>query len=265
MRYCRFTYKGTSRYGLVEGADGSEHITHLLATPPEQVGKLSSLPTEAIDPLPLSEAALLTPVCPSKIVCIGRNYRAHAAEMNHELPKEPLMFFKPPSSLLDPGANIRRPTISERVDYEGELGVVIAKRCYKLAAGEDVRPYILGYTAVNDMSARDFQKKDGQWARAKGFDTFCPVGPTVTDELDPWIGVQVETRLNGKVRQQGNTRDLVFALDVLIHYISDVMTLMPGDLIATGTPEGVGAVVAGDVVEVHIPGVGTLRNPVVSD
>jgi 2-keto-4-pentenoate hydratase/2-oxohepta-3-ene-1,7-dioic acid hydratase in catechol pathway len=185
--------------------------------------------------------------------------------MGSEVPKEPLLFFKPPSSLLDPGHDIRRPSISERVDHEGELGVVIAKRCYKLSAGEDVHPYILGYTAVNDVSARDFQKKDNQWARAKGFDTFCPVGPSVTDDLDPWKGVSVGTRVNDQVRQQGNTRDFVFPLDVLIHYISNIMTLMPGDLICTGTPEGVGPLVPGDVVEIFVEGVGTLRNPVVTD
>lgn len=265
MKYCRFTYKASARYGVVELSAGEEKITHVLGMPPEQVGKLQSVPKESIDPILLSQASLLVPVQPSKIVCIGRNYRAHAAEMNHEVPKEPLMFFKPPSSLLAPGGEIRRPEISERVDYEGELGVVIAKRCHKLRAGEDVRPYILGYTAVNDMSARDLQKKDNQWARAKGFDTFCPVGPVVTDDIDPWKGINIETRLNGALRQQGNTKDFVFPLDVLIHYISNVMTLMPGDLIATGTPEGVSPVVAGDVVEVSVEGVGSLRNSIVND
>src|ERR1700730_13216344 len=189
MKYCRFTYKGSARYGLVESSKGTERITHLLSTPPEQVGKLKSVPTEKIEPLPFAEAPLLVPVQPSKIVCVGRNYRGHAAEMGNEVPKEPLLFFKPSSSLLDPGHNIRRPSIAARVEHEAELGVVIAKRCYKLSANEDVRPYILGYTAVNDVSARDFQKKDGQWARAKGFDTFCPVGPLVTDDLVPWRAV----------------------------------------------------------------------------
>jgi 2-keto-4-pentenoate hydratase/2-oxohepta-3-ene-1,7-dioic acid hydratase in catechol pathway len=265
MKYCRFTYKGSARYGLVESSQGAEHITHLLSIPPEQVGRLKSVPTEKIEPLPFAEAPLLVPVQPSKIVCVGRNYRGHAAEMGNEVPKEPLLFFKPPSSLLDPGHDIRRPSISERVDHEGELGVVIAKRCSKLSTNEDVRLYILGYTAVNDVSARDFQKKDGQWARAKGFDTFCPAGPLVTDEIDPWKGVNVGARVNGQVRQQGNTRDFVFPLDVLIHYISNIMTLMPGDLICTGTPEGVGPLVPGDVVEISVEGVGTLRNPVVRD
>jgi 2-keto-4-pentenoate hydratase/2-oxohepta-3-ene-1,7-dioic acid hydratase in catechol pathway len=266
MKYCRFTYKGSARYGLVESSKGGvERITHLLAMPPEQVGNLKSVPTEQVEPMSFLETPLLTPVQPSKIVCVGRNYRGHAAEMGSEVPKEPLLFFKPPSSLLYPGHDIRRPSISERVDHEGELGVVIAKRCYKLSPNEDVHPYILGYTAVNDVSARDLQKKDNQWARAKGFDTFCPVGPLVTDDIDPWKGVSVGTRVNGQVRQQGNTRDFVFPLDVLIHYISNIMTLMPGDLLCTGTPEGVGPLMPGDVVEISVDGVGTLRNSVVSD
>jgi 2-keto-4-pentenoate hydratase/2-oxohepta-3-ene-1,7-dioic acid hydratase in catechol pathway len=164
--------------------------------------------------------------------------------------------------LLPPGATILRPKVSERTDYEGELGVVIGRRCHKLAEGEDVRPYILGYTCVDDFTARDLQSKDGQWTRAKGFDTFCPVGPIVADGLDPWSGIQVETRVNGDLRQSGNTRDFIFALDAIIRYISQVMTLEPGDLIATGTPKGVGPVIASDIVEVSIAGIGQLRNPV---
>jgi 2-keto-4-pentenoate hydratase/2-oxohepta-3-ene-1,7-dioic acid hydratase in catechol pathway len=176
-----------------------------------------------------------------------------------------LIFLKPPSSLLSPGDNIRRPKISQRTDYEGELGVVIGKTCYKVRPDEDVRPYILGYTCVNDFTARDLQNKDDQWSRAKGFDTFCPVGPVVTDEIDPWAGVGVQTRVNGQIRQDGNTRDFIFPLDVIIRHITEAMTLHPGDLIATGTPKGVGPVVAGDVIEVSVEGVGTLRNPVVDE
>jgi 2-keto-4-pentenoate hydratase/2-oxohepta-3-ene-1,7-dioic acid hydratase in catechol pathway len=164
--------------------------------------------------------------------------------------------------VLAPGGEVRRPKISARVDHEGELGVVIAKRCYQLGPDEDVRPYILGYTCVNDVTARDLQSKDGQWTRAKGFDTFCPVGPLVADDIDPWAGVGVETRVSGTVRQQGNTRDFIFPLDVVIRYISQVMTLLPGDLIPTGTPKGVGPVVAGEVMEVTVEGIGTLSNPV---
>ncbi len=228
-------------------------------------GDIEGLPSKRMDHLPLAQTALLAPVQPSKIVCIGRNYREHAAELGHDVPVEPLIFLKPPSSLLAPGGEVRRPKISERVDYEGELGVVIGRTCHKLSADEDVRPYILGYTCVDDVTARDLQNKDGQWSRAKGFDTFCPVGPVVADEIDPWAGVGVETRVNGEIRQQGNTRDFIFPLDVVIRHISQVMTLLPGDLIATGTPKGVGPVVAGDVIEVKVEGVGTLRNPVVDD
>jgi 2-keto-4-pentenoate hydratase/2-oxohepta-3-ene-1,7-dioic acid hydratase in catechol pathway len=226
---------------------------------------MEDLATKRMDHIPLADAKLLAPVRPSKIICVGRNYREHAAELGHEIPSEPLIFFKPPSALLAPGQNIRRPRLSQRTDYEGELGVVVAKSCYQLGPDEDVRPYILGYTAVNDFTARDLQNKDAQWTRAKGFDTFCPVGPLVTTEVDPWAGVTVETRVNGELRQQGNTRDFIFPLEVIIRHISQVMTLLPGDLIATGTPKGVSPVVAGDVVEVTVEGVGTLRNPVVDE
>jgi 2-keto-4-pentenoate hydratase/2-oxohepta-3-ene-1,7-dioic acid hydratase in catechol pathway len=266
MKYCRFQIDDQPQYGLVESVAGVETITRLLLAPPENAsGDMEDLPTRRASPLPLSEAKLLAPVRPSKIICVGRNYREHAAELGNEVPSEPLIFFKPPSSLLALGENIRRPKLSQRVDFEGELGVVIGRTCHKLGDSEDVRPYILGYTCVNDVTARDLQKKDGQWTRGKGFDTFCPVGPLVTDEIDPWSGTGVETRVNGDVRQQGNTRDFIFALDVAIRYISQVMTLVPGDLIATGTPSGVGPLVAGDVVEVCVEGVGTLKNPVVDE
>src|SRR5271166_5278145 len=263
MKYCRFQLNGQAHYGLVESVAGRDAILRILLTAPEESdGDVEDLRTRRIDLIALAEAELLPPVRPSKIVCVGRNYREHVAELNHEVPVEPLLFFKPPSSLLAPGGEIRRPKLSHRVDYEGELGVVIGKKCYKLGADEDVRPYILGYTCVNDVTARDLQNQDDQWARAKGFDTFCPVGPVVTDGLDPWAGVGVETRVNGTVRQSGNTRDFIFPLDMVIRYISQIMTLEPGDLIATGTPEGVGPVVAGDTIEVSIEGVGALRNPI---
>ncbi len=267
MKYCRFLLNGSAHYGLVESAAGNneDEITRLLLQPPQESnGDVEGLPSRRMDRIPLAEASLLPPVEPSKIVCVGRNYRAHAAELGHDIPPEPLLFFKPPSSLLPPGGTILRPKVSERTDYEGELGVVIARRCHQLTASDDVRPYILGYTCVNDFTARDLQKKDGQWARAKGFDTFCPVGPVVAHgvDIDPWAGVHVETRVNGEVRQSGNTRDLIFPLDVVIRYVSQIMTLEPGDLIATGTPEGVGPVVAGDVIEVSIAGIGQLRNTV---
>ena len=266
MKYCRFDLNGSAHYGLVESVAGNDEITRLLLQPPQSGdGDVESLPSRRMDRIPLEQASLLPPVVPSKIVCVGRNYREHAAELGNEPPPEPLLFFKPVSSLLAPGGTIVRPKVSERTDYEGELGVVVARRCRRLEEGQDVRPFILGYTCVDDFTARDLQNKDGQWTRAKGFDTFCPVGPVVVDGLDPWAGVQVETRVNGEVRQSGNTKDFIFPLDVVIRYISRVMTLEPGDLIATGTPKGVGPVVAGDAIEVSIEGIGQLRNAVTDE
>jgi 2-keto-4-pentenoate hydratase/2-oxohepta-3-ene-1,7-dioic acid hydratase in catechol pathway len=266
MKYCRFQFNGQPQYGLVESLAGREAITRLLPTPPEKAdGDIEALPTKRIEPIALAEAALLPAVRPSKIVCVGRNYREHASELGNEVPTEPLIFFKPPSSLLAPGGVILRPKISQRVDFEGDLGVVIGKACRHIGASEDVRSYILGYTCVNDVTARDLQKKDGQFTRGKGFDTFCPVGPVVVSELDPWAGVAVETKVNGAMRQQGSTRDFLFALDAVIRFIAEVMTLLPGDLIATGTPSGVGPLAAGDVVEVSVQGVGALRNTVAED
>jgi 2-keto-4-pentenoate hydratase/2-oxohepta-3-ene-1,7-dioic acid hydratase in catechol pathway len=266
MKYCRFQFNGQAHYGLVESVAGREAIVRILLTPPEEAdGDMESLLTRKIEAIPIVEAALLAPVRPSKIVCVGRNYRDHAAELGNEVPVEPLIFLKVPSSLLAPGGKIRRPKISQRVDFEGELGVVMAKTCYQPASDADIRPYILGYTCVNDVTMRDLQKKDGQWTRAKGFDTSCPVGPLVTDEIDPWSGVGVETRVNGQIRQQGNTRDFLFALDAVIRYIAQTITLVPGDLIPTGTPAGVGPLVAGDAVEVSVEGIGTLKNPVADE
>jgi 2-keto-4-pentenoate hydratase/2-oxohepta-3-ene-1,7-dioic acid hydratase in catechol pathway len=266
MKYCRFQLDSQAHYGLVESVAGKNEITRLLLRPPEQMGgDIEDLPTKRMDRLPFVEARLLAPIRPSKIVCVGRNYREHAAELGNEVPVEPLIFFKPPSSLLAPEQQIRRPKLSQRVDYEGELAVVMGRKCYKAGPDEDIRPYILGYTCLNDVTARDLQKNDGQWTRGKGFDTFCPLGPLVTDEIDPWAGVSVETRVSGEIRQQGNTRDFIFPLEVIIRYITQVMTLFPGDLIATGTPKGVGPVVAGEVIEVSVEGVGTLRNPVVDE
>jgi len=266
MKYCRFQLNGEAQYGLVESVAGREVITRLLVTPPEEVGgDMEDLRTKRTETLPLSEAELTFPVRPSKIVCVGRNYREHAAELGHDIPTEPLIFFKPTTALNSPGGTIRRPRISERTDYEGELGAVISKPCYKLGESDDVRPYVLGYTCVNDFTARDLQDKDGQWTRAKGFDTFCPVGPVVSDEIDPWAGVSVRTTVDGEVRQDGNTRDFIFPLDTVIRYISQVMTLLPGDLIATGTPKGVGPVLAGQAVEVTVEGIGTLRNSIADE
>ncbi|MBZ5630465.1 MAG: fumarylacetoacetate hydrolase family protein [Acidobacteriia bacterium] len=267
MKYCRLLINNEPQFALVEteGSTGRELITRVFKSAPAARIPDEDAVSKRIDPIPLEGASLLTPVLPSKIVCVGRNYRAHAEELGNEVPTEPLVFYKPPSSLNDPGARIRLPRLSQNVHYEGELAVVIGKTCYHVREGEDVRDYILGYTILNDVTARDLQKKENQWARAKGFDTFTPVGPVVVDGLDPWAGVEVETRINREVRQHGTTADFIFPLDVIIRHITAAMTLVPGDVIATGTPEGVGPLHAGDVVEISIQGVGTLRNPVVDE
>ena len=259
MRYCRFRSAGRVLYGVIESQGGQDVITRA-AFSPAQWKKV-----ENFEPVPLGQAVLAAPVTPSKIICVGRNYRDHARELGNEVPERPLLFLKPPSSLQAPGGKIVRPPqdISQRVDFEGELAVVMDKACHHLAAGADVQPYIRGYTAANDVTARDLQALDGQWTRAKGFDTFCPVGPVVSDEVDLAAGIIVETRLNGELKQRGDTRDFIFSLDAIIRFISQVMTLLPGDLILTGTPAGVAPMQAGDVVEVSIAGIGKLRNPVV--
>jgi 2-keto-4-pentenoate hydratase/2-oxohepta-3-ene-1,7-dioic acid hydratase in catechol pathway len=210
---------------------------------------------------PLPEVKLLPPVEPSKIVCLGRNYLDHAAEFNNVPPKEPLIFLKPPSSLLPPEEPIVRPPNVERVDFEGELAVVISRKCSQLKNGEDVRPYIAGYTVLNDVSARDYQPIDKQWTRAKGFDTFCPLGPVLETEFDVASG-HVETLLNGVRKQYSPLSAMIFPVNVIIPWVSRVMILLPGDVIATGTPAGVSPMKDGDVVEVVIAGIGTLRNTV---
>jgi 2-keto-4-pentenoate hydratase/2-oxohepta-3-ene-1,7-dioic acid hydratase in catechol pathway len=261
MRYCRFSTAGGPQYGLIENVNGTEQITK--QAPDGALPALAS--AQKITPIPLSSVSLLEPVRPSKILCVGRNYADHAKELGNEVPKEPLIFFKPPTSLIPSGASIVLPgKLSERVEYEAELTAIIGKPCRGLGSDEDVRPYIFGYTCANDVTARDLQKKDGQWWRAKGFDTFCPVGPVVTDEIDPWAGVQVESRLNGQVKQSANTRIFIFPLDVVIRHLAQAMTLLPGDIVLTGTPAGVGALTAGDQVEVCVQGIGTLRNAVVA-
>jgi 2-keto-4-pentenoate hydratase/2-oxohepta-3-ene-1,7-dioic acid hydratase in catechol pathway len=200
---------------------------------------------------------------PGKIIGVGRNYRDHAAELKNEVPDEPLLFFKPATALLAPGEPIVRPRGWQRVDFEGELGVVIGRRCRRVKAG-DALDYVFGYTIVNDVTVRDLQKKDGQWTRAKGFDSFCPVGPVVVPGLDP-TKLRVVTRVDGAVKQDAPVSDMIFDVPTVIAAASRVMTLEPGDLIATGTPAGVGPIVAGNVVEIEIAGIGILRNPVVDE
>ncbi|HEY6447950.1 MAG TPA: fumarylacetoacetate hydrolase family protein [Acidobacteriaceae bacterium] len=261
MRYCRFQSSAGSQYGEIGERDGALWIERIL--PPFPEDPWTTPFTGKFEPVPMSSVELLAPVVPSKIVCIGRNYREHAAELGNEVPKEPLVFLKAPSAVIAPGEPIRIPPQSQRVDFEGELAIVIGRHASRIGADEDARPYIRGYTVVNDVTARDLQKSDGQWSRAKGFDTFCPMGPLVTDEIDPGAGLTVETRLNGEVKQHGTTSDLIFDIAALLRHITAAMTLLPGDVIPTGTPAGVGPMRPGDVVEVTVDGIGTLANPVI--
>jgi 2-keto-4-pentenoate hydratase/2-oxohepta-3-ene-1,7-dioic acid hydratase in catechol pathway len=211
--------------------------------------------------LPLNEVKILAPVVPSKIVCVGRNYREHAAELGNKMPDEPLLFLKAPSAIISSGDEIVLPSASQQVEHEGELGVVIGRVARNIPNDEDPLSYVLGYTCVNDVTARDLQRKDVQFTRGKSFDTFCPVGPWIETDIDP-NNVAVETRLNGEVKQKGNTADMAFPVAFLIRYISEIMTLYPGDLIATGTPAGVSRMKPGDIVEVEVAGIGILQNRV---
>lgn len=209
----------------------------------------------------ISETLLLPPVSPSKIVAVGRNYKDHAIEMGRPLPAEPLIFLKPPSAVIGTNDIIVYPGMSKRVDYEGELAVVIKKRASQLEDDADVFEYILGYSCFNDVTARDLQDKDGQWTRGKSFDTFASIGPCIATNLDP-SRLRLKTFLNGKLRQSGNTKNFIFPIPVLIRFISQVMTLLPGDIITTGTPAGIGPMHPGDRVDVQIEGIGTLSNTV---
>jgi 2-keto-4-pentenoate hydratase/2-oxohepta-3-ene-1,7-dioic acid hydratase in catechol pathway len=255
MKLCRFTHPDFDRprFGSIEG-----RIVHVLA----DGDSLETLRTERTgQTVSLEVVTLLAPVRPSKIVCVGRNYREHAAELGNKMPEEPLLFLKAPSSIIGDGEAIVLPAASERVEHEGELGVVIAKRTRQISDHEEPLSYVLGYTCVNDVTARDLQRKDVQFTRAKSFDTFCPVGPVIVSDLDP-LDTEVTTRVNGEVKQQARTSAMAFSVPFLIRYIADIMTLYPGDLIATGTPAGVSPMKHGDVVEVEIAGIGVLRNSV---
>ncbi len=250
MRTCRFRVNGRERYGVVEG----EAVRSLTAAP-----WAGGLPEGK--PVPLGEVQLLAPVEPSKVVCVGRNYRAHAKELGNEVPTTPLLFLKPSTSVVGPQEAIRCPEQSSEVHHEAELGVVLARPLSRATAVE-ARAAVFGYTCLNDVTARDIQRAEKQFTRAKGFDTFCPIGPVIETALDP-LDLSVACRVNGEERQRGTTRDMVFDPFALLAFISNVMTLLPGDVVATGTPDGVGAIRRGDWVEIEVSGVGVLRNPVV--
>ena len=215
-------------------------------------------PTESM--LTFEEVQLLAPVFPTKVVCVGRNYAEHAAERGAEVPDEPVIFLKPATAVIGPGQAIVLPPETKTVHHEAELAIVAGTVSRRVAA-EDASKHIIGYTAANDVSARDLQAKDGQWTRAKGFDTFCPLGPALETELDP-IGLEIACRVNGELRQEGNTEDMVFGVAEIFEFVTRVMTLLPGDVILTGTPAGVGPIEPGDFVEVAIERIGSLGNPV---
>lgn len=258
MRILRFSCECKVRYGLLDRTE----VHGLRGTP---LSRLKSGPIEfRLDGscYDLEDVRLLSPVRPSKIVAVGLNYRSHAEETMMQLPASPLIFLKPSTAVVGPEEDIVLPRSSRRVDYEGELGVVIGRKA-KDVPREQAAEYVLGYTCVNDVSERHFQKVDGQWARAKGFDTFAPIGPWIETDVD-FTGGWLTTKLNGEVRQSACLCDLIFGVPELVEFVSGVMTLLPGDVISTGTPAGIGPMKAGDVVEVTIDGIGTLRNRAVA-
>jgi len=250
MKIVRYTFGKKIEYGILDG----KRIQALDGNP---YGRIKTTDRYYDS----SEVKLLAPCVPSKIVALGVNYQSHGDEMSHRIPAEPLIFIKPSTSVIGPEDNIVYPESSERVDYEGELGVVIKTRTSRIAR-EEARQYILGYTCVNDVTARDIQARDKQWTRSKSFDTFCPIGPCIETELDP-DNANLETLLNGEIKQKTSTSDLIFPVYELVCFISHVMTLLPGDVIATGTTSGVGPMQPGATVEVRIENIGTLRNYIV--
>ena len=274
MRIARFAHGGDVGYGIVEdvqqdgaagtvtGPDADGLVVAELLGHPFGVGDEAIRLTGSR--WPLADVRLLAPVLPSKVVAIGRNYADHAAELGNEIPEDPIIFLKPSTAVVGPRDSIVYPTeLSERVDFEGELAVVIGRLCRQVPP-ERVPDVIFGYTCANDVTARDLQKKDGQWARAKGFDTFCPLGPWIETDLDP-ADLELTTIVNGEIRQNSRTSLLLHGVTALIAYVSAVMTLLPGDVLLTGTPAGVGPLKDGDEVSVTIEGIGTLSNGVTSD
>jgi 2-keto-4-pentenoate hydratase/2-oxohepta-3-ene-1,7-dioic acid hydratase in catechol pathway len=247
MKIARVRVGDEARWAIVEG----DTVYQLDGSPWENPQKGASLGA-------LTALTLLAPSQPTKIVCIGLNYRAHAAESGQQVPPEPLMFFKPPTSIVGPGADVVWAPGSEKIDYEAELGVVFKKQAKHVPAGA-YKDYVLGYTCANDVSARDFQRGDGQWARAKGSDTFCPLGPWIETAVEPG-DLRISGKLNGEIRQDSRTSDLVFDVDHLISHITKYFTMEPGDVLITGTPAGIGPMNPGDVYEVTIEGIGTLAN-----
>ena len=253
MKMYRFERAGRVSYGLLD-----EDILRIVN------GSIGEGFEAGADTVPIGEVRILAPALPSKIVAVGVNYRAHALERGRGLPSEPLLFLKPPSALIGPGDAIVHPRMSSRVDYEGELALVIRKTASRLKDDDPVEDYILGYTCFNDVTARDLQDKDVQFTRAKSFDTFAAAGPCIASGIDPGR-LAIKTFVNGKLRQSGHTSDLIFPVPVLVRFISRVMTLLPGDIITTGTPSGIGPLAPGDRVDIQIEGIGTLSNHVIME
>jgi 2-keto-4-pentenoate hydratase/2-oxohepta-3-ene-1,7-dioic acid hydratase in catechol pathway len=254
MKLCRIAHESLAEPRLA-------FIELNVAHPFDKDSWVDGIQAQTSSPIALSEVKLLAPVVPTKIVCVGRNYVEHAAELGNKMPDQPLLFLKPPSAVIASGDEILLPPESQQVEHEGELGVVMRELAKDLGDDEDPLKYVLGYTCVNDVTARDLQRKDVQFTRGKSFDTFCPVGPMIVTDIDPTDTV-VTTRVNGELKQNGRTSTMAFSVPFLIRYISRIMTLYPGDLIATGTPAGVSRLNKGDIVEVEVEGVGVLRNPV---
>jgi 2-keto-4-pentenoate hydratase/2-oxohepta-3-ene-1,7-dioic acid hydratase in catechol pathway len=259
VRIARFSYGDPTAagfaFGLIEGEPGFEQVTAIDSHPFGEINRTSVT-------VPLAGVRLLPPVLPSKVVAIGKNYADHAREMGGEPPDQPVLFLKPSTSVIGPGAPIVYPEISHHVDFEGELAIVIGRLCRDVPV-ERAYEVILGYSCANDVSARDLQKADGQWARAKGFDTFCPIGPWIETDLDP-SDLAISTSVNGEIKQSSRTSLLLHDVPELIAFASAAMTLLPGDVILTGTPAGVGPLLPGDQVDVTIEGIGTLTNAVVA-
>jgi len=252
----RFKYGERTLFGIIKGRE-------VVPVRESRVSELMESITPTDERISVRELKFLSPTRPTKIVAVGLNYKAHAEEMGKPLPEEPLLFLKPSTAVIANKMRIILPTMSQRVDYEGELAVVIGKKCRKVSP-EEAKEYILGYSCFNDVTARDLQQKDVQYTRAKSFDTFAPYGPWIATDVDP-IGLKITTRVNGEVKQEGNTEDMIFSPFELVSFISQIMTLLPGDVIATGTPPGVGPLSEGDRVEVEIEGIGTLINYVVKE
>ena len=259
MLICRFAVGEDIWFGAVDGLDDDDQVTdESIVAPIEGHPFVDIRPEGSV--MKLADVRLLAPVIPSKIVCVGKNYREHAAEMNSEAPDEPLLFLKPSTAVIGSGDPIDLPWQSEQVEHEGELAVVIGRMCKDISI-DRVDEVVFGYTCANDVTARDLQKSDGQWARAKGFDTFCPLGPWIQTELSP-ADADITVRVNGEQRQHGGIDAMVHDVPAVVSYVSSCMTLLPGDVILTGTPEGVGPLTDGDSVSVGISGIGTLTNPV---